>query len=185
MKPKNQPIVDYLVGQYRSYQSAYEKTILAFYADEIRAAEQECRLKRIPEYRQFVYWAKRLFNDEERIKKQTTAGDFTRNKRALLGAATDNPLVPGSCFELDATVVDVHIVSPLRRNHVLGRPTIYSVIDKESRMITALHVSLEYASFRAGHRHSLTAFHQKKPFVHSLDWRLLIQIGLVTIYLSD
>lgn len=61
--------------------------------------------------------------------------------------------MPGSCFELDATVLDVHIVSEFNRNHVLGRPTVYCVVDKESRMMVGLHVSMEYASGEQEGRH--------------------------------
>lgn len=88
----------------------------------------------------------------------------------MIGSATDHTEVPGSCFELDSTVLDVHVVSEFQRNHVLGRPTVYCVIDKESRMIVGLHVSMEYASWRAGRQALINSFTSKKIFLLSIRY---------------
>lgn len=42
---------------------------------------------------------------------------------------------------------DAHIVSPLNRTINLGRPTIYSIVDRASRMIVGLYVSLGHPSW--------------------------------------
>lgn len=155
----------------------YDQTLKEFYAAEIQSAEREDREPEIPGLRAFRYWIKKLIPEAELIRKQTTAGDFDRNRRGLRGAATDHTEVPGSCFELDATVLDVHIVSEFNRNHVLGRPTVYCVVDKESRMIVGLHVSMEYASWRAGRQALVNSFTSKKSYcagfgiqIEESDW---------------
>nr|HEK7527860.1 transposase [Escherichia coli] len=113
-----------LKGKKVSLSRVYEQMLKEYYADELRSAEKENREPEIPSLRSFRYWIKKLIPEAELIRKQTTAGDFERNRRGLRGAATDHTEVPGSCFELDATVLDVHIVSEFNRNHVLGRPTV-------------------------------------------------------------
>jgi hypothetical protein len=153
-----------LKGKKVSLSRAYEQMLKEFYADELQAAEKENRDPEIPSLRSFRYWIKKLIPEAELIRKQTTAGDFNRNRRGLRGAATDHTEVPGSCFELDATVIDVHIVSEFNRNHVLGRPTVYCLVDKESRMIVGLHVSMEYASWRAGRQALVNSFTSKKAY---------------------
>lgn len=142
----------------------YDQTLKEFFADELRLAESENREPAVPSFRSFRYWIKRLIPEAELIRKQTSAGDFARNKRGLRGSATDITEVPGSCFELDATVLDVHIVSEFNRQHVLGRPTVYLVVDKESRMIVGLHVSMEYASWRAGRQALVNSFTSKQAY---------------------
>ncbi|HEH9395018.1 TPA: DDE-type integrase/transposase/recombinase [Aeromonas salmonicida] len=153
-----------LKGKKISLSRVYEQMLKEFYPDELQAAEKENRDPEIPSIRSFRYWIKKLIPEAELIRKQTTVGDFERNRRGLRGAATDHTEVPGSCFELDATVLDIHVVSEFNRNHVLGRPTVYCVVDKESRMIVGLHISMEYASWRAGRQALVNSFTSKKAY---------------------
>ncbi|GHB46085.1 transposase [Pseudovibrio japonicus] len=153
-----------LIGEHRSYKSAWEKTIAHYYSKEVLAAEQEERFPNVPNYRQFCYWVKVLIDEDKLIRGRTNTGDYLRNKRGLHGAATDHAKVPGSCFEIDATVADVHLVAHFDRSKVLGRPTIYSVVDVASRMIVGIHVSLEHASWRAAKQALLNAFSPKPPY---------------------
>ncbi|BDC84691.1 transposase [Aeromonas caviae] len=153
-----------LKGKKATFSRVYDRMLKEFYAGELVSAENEGRDALVPSYRAFVYWINRLIPKQELIKMQTSSGDFARNKRGLRGSATDNTEVPGSCFELDATVLDVHVVSEFNRNHVLGRPTVYCVVDKESRMIVGLHVSMEYASWRAGRQALVNSFSSKKDY---------------------
>lgn len=61
--------------------------------------------------------------------------------RALLGSVANTTVLPGDVFEIDSTVADVHLISSLNRRKVIGRPTIYTVVDRATRMIVGLHVS--------------------------------------------
>ncbi len=153
-----------LKGRKVPFTKVYDQMLKEYYSDELLSAESEQREPSVPNYRSFLYWARKLIPQNELIRKQTNKGDFERNRRGLIGSATDHTEVPGSCFELDATVLDVHIVSEFQRNHVLGRPTLYCVVDKESRMIVGLHVSMEYASWRAGRQALVNSFTSKKQY---------------------
>jgi putative transposase len=153
-----------LKGEKINFSRVYDKMLKEYYSEELIDAESESREALVPNYRAFVYWAKKLVPAQVLIRKQTNQSDFDRNKRGLRGSATDHTEVPGSCFELDATVLDVHIVSDFQRHHVLGRPTTYCVVDKESRMIVGLHVSMEYASWRAGRQALINSFTCKKEY---------------------
>lgn len=151
-------------GKKVTFRKVYDQMLKEFYSKELIEADVEDGTTMVPQYRAFLYWVKRLVPRQELIRKQTSLGDFERNHRGLRGAATDHTALPGSCFELDATVLDVHVVSEFRRNHVLGRPTVYCVVDKESRMIAGIHVSMEYASWRAGRQTLVNAFTSKKEY---------------------
>lgn len=161
-----------LNGHKVTYSYVYKMLLMDFYTDELVAAEREDRDAEIPSYRAFLYWCKKLISKSDLARKQTTSGDFERNKRALRGKATDHTEVPGSCFELDSTVLDVHVVSEFRRNHVLGRPTVYCVVDKESRMIVGIHVSMEYASWLAGRQALVNSFTAKKDYCARFDVKI-------------
>lgn len=140
----------------------YNNLLRTFYKEEILICDNA--EPAVPSYRQFVNWSKKLFKQDEAIELETSKSDFLRNKRAVEAALTEKTPVPGSCFEIDATVADVHIVSEFRRNHVIGRPTIYSVIDRASRMIVGFHVSLYYASWNAARQALVNAFTPKKSY---------------------
>ncbi|MBF38324.1 transposase [Idiomarina sp. UBA4520] len=142
----------------------YDNMLKEFYSEEIILAETKGYEPALPTLRAFRYWISKLFRADEIIRRQTTKGDYERNKRGLRGSATDNTEVIGSCFEIDATVIDVHVVSEFNRSLVLGRPTLYCVIDKKSRMVTGIHVSLEFASWRAGRQALVNSFTPKKEY---------------------
>ena len=142
----------------------YQKFLVKFYKEEIVSAYDAGRLPRHPSYRSFLYWHNKLINYAQRVEEQTNPGNFLRNHRPLLGKATDNAPLPGSCFEIDSTPLDVYVVSEFNNSYVLGRPTVYIIIDKASRMIVGLHVSMEHASWRAARQALVNAFTSKVEY---------------------
>ncbi|MFM2593542.1 transposase [Vibrio harveyi] len=137
------------------------------YSNEINLAEACGRPPLVPTKKQFSYWRTKLFSKEEIIKQRTSENDFLRNKRGALGSITDRSYLPGVHFEIDATVADVHIVSELGSQYILGRPTIYIVADRASRMIVGMHVSLYHASWRAARQALANSFLPKSTYCKS------------------
>lgn len=142
----------------------FKKMLIDSYAEEVRIADACGRPPLVPTQKQFNYWSRRLFTKDEIIKRRTSENDFLRNKRGLLGSVTQDSYLPGSHFEIDATVADVHIVSELGAQHLLGRPTIYVVVDRASRMIVGVHVSLYHASWRAARQALANSFLPKSDY---------------------
>lgn len=151
-------------GKKKSLSYIYNEMLITYYYNEINEAEVEKRQPKLPSLDSFRYWIKKLIPSNEFIEHQSSVKDFLLNKRALHGSATDHTEVPGSCFEVDATPLDVHIVSSFNRQWVMGRPTVYLIVDKESRMVVGLHVSMEYASWRAGRQALVNAFTSKRIY---------------------
>ncbi len=145
----------------------YESLLKDYYASEIRFAEACEQLPLVPTLKQFSYWRTKLFCKEQIVKCRTSENDYLRNHRAVLGSLTDRNYLPGCHFEIDATVADVHIVSELGAQYVLGRPTIYIVVDRASRMIVGIHVSLFHASWRAARQALTNCFLAKTAFCKS------------------
>ena len=100
----------------------------------------------IPSFGQFRYW----FEKERNIKKEITSRysnkKFLKQYRAITGSALSGVIQPGT-FEIDCQVGDVYLVSRFNRNWVIGRPAIYAVIDKFSRMICGIYIGLESGSY--------------------------------------
>ncbi|WP_061007916.1 DDE-type integrase/transposase/recombinase [Vibrio sp. CUB2] len=145
----------------------YKNLLKDSYSKEIRQAGVMGRPPLVPTEKQFSYWRTKLFSKEQIIKQRTSENDYLRNKRGVLGSITDRSYLPGTHFEIDATVADVHIVSELKPEEVLGRPTIYIVADRASRMIVGMHVSLYHASWRAARQALTNAFLPKSDYCKS------------------
>ncbi|MXR70314.1 DDE-type integrase/transposase/recombinase [Shewanella sp. JBTF-M18] len=145
----------------------YNNLLKDSYSKEIILAEACGRPPFVPTKKQFSYWCAKLFSKEQIIKQRTSENDYLRNKRGALGSISDRSHLPGVHFEIDATVADVHIVSELVSQYVLGRPTIYIVVDRASRMIVGVHVSLYHASWRAARQALTNSFLPKSIFCKS------------------
>jgi len=142
----------------------YENLLKDSYAEELKLSEACGRPPLVPTKKQFSYWRTKLFSKEQLIKQRTSENDYLRNKRGALGSIIDQSYLPGTHFEIDATVADVHIVSELGNQYALGRPTIYIVADRASRMIVGMHVSLYHASWRAARQALANCFLTKSTY---------------------
>lgn len=141
-----------------------ERHIDLYFRDEIKTANLENRAPYVPSLKQFSYWNKKLFTKDFSINKKNTKKEIDLKMRALLGSVANTTVLPGDVFEIDSTVADVHLISSLNRRKVIGRPTIYTVVDRATRMIVGLHVSLYHASWRAARQALANCFMPKKEY---------------------
>jgi len=143
---------------------AYNKTKNEYYANEVREAVETGCSDKIPSHAQFVYWGRKLSNSGEVKKKRKPKGDFERNQRGLENTVSSSTSGPGDFYEIDATTADVHIVLELNRHYCIGRPIIYSVTDRASRMIVGFYVCLENPSWYAASLAIANAFMPKSEY---------------------
>lgn len=134
------------------------------YCEEIERAADEGRAAQIPSYKQLIYWLGcnigRMEIDQSVIPSHVWQKDY----RGLTSSSKANAPIPGSRYEIDSTVADVYVVADYDRNIVLGRPTLYVVVDVASRMIAGFHVSLEWASWDCARQALYNAFTDKVAF---------------------
>ncbi|WP_199527316.1 DDE-type integrase/transposase/recombinase [Pseudoalteromonas sp. bablab_jr004] len=154
----------YLKVNGKSLKESYKQYLRQYHAEEIKLADACKRAPIVPSLRQFSYWRNRLISEDTIIRKRSTERDYLLKKRSVIGSAAQDDLVPGSCFEIDATVADVHIVSSFGKQYALGRPTIYSIVDRATRMIVGFHVSLYHASWRAARQALVNCFLPKAEY---------------------
>ncbi|MGD6892622.1 Mu transposase C-terminal domain-containing protein [Bacillus mobilis] len=99
-----------------------------------------------PSYAQFVYWAKKFTSSHKVSIKRLGEKEHNLTKRAILGKSNDNVYGPGSLYQIDSTIADIYVVSSNNYNAIIGRPTLYLVVDVFSRMIVGFHVDTRSAS---------------------------------------
>lgn len=86
-------------------------------------------------------------DDERRKRHKMGEAEYRSRGRIQRGHALQHCRGPGHVFMVDATIADIHLVSCFARILVVGRPTVYFVVDLWSRMIVGLHVSFRPPSF--------------------------------------
>jgi len=97
----------------------------------------------VPSPEQLYYYWKTQHSLEERLKKRFRTRGFENLTRLMLTGTLKEVTGPASRYYIDATVVDVYVVSRYNRNRIIGRPTLYLVVDQFSRLIVGLYIGLE------------------------------------------
>lgn len=100
-----------------------------------------------PSLRQFQHFLKKNFDIEVRKRSRHGDSDYEREHRKVLGTVMSDCLGVGHYYEIDATIADVYLVSTESTKHIIGKPTIYLIIDRKSRLIAGFYLGLENASW--------------------------------------
>ncbi|MGB5885321.1 MAG: Mu transposase C-terminal domain-containing protein [Acinetobacter venetianus] len=142
-----------------------------------------------PTLRQFQYFYHREYNPVTRLQKRSNDIEYSKDLRQLHSTVNTQVLGPGSRYEIDATIADIYLVSNLDRSRIIGRPTIYFVIDVFSRMVTGLYIGLENASYKTSIQALYCAFTDKvalcKKYGIDITYENWPCIGLPDAILAD
>jgi len=136
-----------------SLKTAYQKTLEKFFKSgyELQGDVPIPILpdsSELPTFEQFRYYYETEYRNPIReIKFRQGEINFQLQYRELLGNSTEMAFGPGSLYQIDATVVDIYLVSSFDRTKIIGRPVLYLVVDVFSRMITGMAVLLEGPSW--------------------------------------
>ncbi|MBF7695299.1 DDE-type integrase/transposase/recombinase [Acinetobacter rathckeae] len=122
---------------YRKFQTAYKN----LYPDTIEAD--------IPTIWQFKYYYEKEFKKIESIKARISTSNYRKDYRPLQSTSNAQALGPGARYEIDATIADIYLVSNSNPESIVGRPTIYFVIDVFSRLVAGFYIGFESPSFLA------------------------------------
>ena len=122
----------------------------------------------IPTFRQFEYWTNKCCRLEDARRARMTARVYELKHRALLGTSTSEAEGPGTRFQIDATVLDIYLVSRTDAAEIVGRPTLYLVVDVFSRMIVGIYIGLENASWLAAMSALANAASDKVEYCRSI-----------------
>ncbi len=118
----------------------------------------------LPSFREFEYWGSKQQDEAEVLLAREGNRRFQLNHRAVLGDSTQMAFGPGSVYQMDATLVDVYLVSSLNRNRIIGRPWLYLVKDVFTRTIVGFSVTLENPSYVSAMVALLNAAEDKVAF---------------------
>ena len=123
-----------------------------------------------PTIRQFRYFYNREYKKAQRLEARTHPGIYKKDVRPLTSTATASVLGPGSRYEIDATIADIYLVDDEDRSKIIGRPTIYIVIDVFSRMIAGFYIGFDNPSYVVAMQAVVNACIDKLPIFDQLAW---------------
>ena len=98
-----------------------------------------------PSYAQ-LFIGQKLTSSHKVSIKRLGEKEHNLTQRAILGKSNDYVYGPGSLYQIDSTVANIYVVSSTNYNSIIGRPTLYLVVDVFSRMIVGFHVDTRPAS---------------------------------------
>lgn len=147
----------------------YKHLIKDYYTDSATGLPLASR----PTENQFRYRATEFVD----IKKRAGSVIYHKDLRGITGSSLSEARGPGDVYQIDATIVDLYLVSRNNRHEVVGRPELYFVTDVFSRMIVGFYACLESASWENARYALLNAFNDKVAFcekfgisIHAEDW---------------
>lgn len=171
-------VVDNITRAYKSYvkarrmswKGAYSEMLTELYEipvdalakdknDEILLSPALIAKYRPPTWDQFRYRCRRL-----KAKDTPDLADLPRGER---GSAVDNVPGPGF-FEIDATHFQIQLVSQVTKSALVGRPSVYLVVDVYSSVITGYALTLENPSWAVAALALYNAFSDKAPVFERL-----------------
>lgn len=114
-----------------------------------------------PTLRQFRSVLHKHYSFELITRKRKSDTEFERNHSDKTGSVLIDCRGIGHIYEIDATIADVFLVAAKDRSRIIGKPTLYLVIDRYSRLIVGFYVGLEAASWPAAQQAILSITEDK------------------------
>ncbi len=100
-----------------------------------------------PTYRQLELFLKKNYTLEVRETSRKGEKRFALEDRSTEGSIQLECHGAGHIYEFDATIVDVLLVAEKNRANIIGKPTLYLIIDRHSRLIVGFYLGFENASY--------------------------------------
>lgn len=100
-----------------------------------------------PSLRQFTRFLQTNYSLEVRLRSRKGDKEFELDHAAKLGTVGADCRGVGHYYEIDATIADLFLVLESDRNKIIGKPTLYLIIDRKSRLIVGFYCGLENASW--------------------------------------
>lgn len=144
----------------RTLREAYDLTLLRLCSKRDKATGKmilpDPNKGEVFSFRQFKYhYKKEIENNLGRIiTKRHGQRSFNTNYAPRTGNLREGVFGPGSLYQVDATLVDTSLLGSVLVNKIIGRPTIYVILDVFSLYIVAVAVRLESENW-LGYREAL------------------------------
>jgi hypothetical protein len=117
-----------------------------------------------PTFDQIRYFLRKALPVSKAFIERNSNADYDNNHAPSTGSVNDDCLGPADVFEIDATVFDIWLVARANRAVIIGKPTMYLVVDRHTGLIVGFYITLDPPSW-AGARQAILSIGQ--------DWEAL------------
>lgn len=100
-----------------------------------------------PTGRQLQHFLRKTFTREHILRMRKGDSVFELKHRAIVGTVEEDCNGVGHMYECDATIADVILCASDDIQTIVGKPTIYYVVDRQSRLIVGFYVGFENPSW--------------------------------------
>lgn len=125
-------------------------------------------LRESPSYRQLKHFLDKRYPKAEQLSRRKGKKRFAQEDRSTEGSIQLECHGVGHIYEFDATIVDVPLVSSGDRSAIVGKPTLYLIIDRYSRLIVGFYLGFENASYSAAVQAILSIGEDKEELCRKL-----------------
>lgn len=145
----------YYSAKQNSLRTSYELTVRDFFTEEVNTNGETIRVlkdsTKIPTYSQFLYWYKKFNDAKKEISMRQGSRVYHQRYKGIIGNSTqDAGLGPATLWQTDSTPLDIHCVSSINRNILVGKPLLHMVIDGYSKMIMGISLTFESLNSYSG-----------------------------------
>lgn len=158
------------------------------FCDMFQLARPEIPPSEYPSLAQLRYFWEREYARPERVRRRANKIIYQKDLRPLVSTSTAGVLGPGSRYEIDATIADIYLLSS-DRQRIIGRPTLYVVVDVFSRMVTGFYIGLESPSYVTAMQALSTAMTNKVELCQSYGFDIQPEqwptVGIPDALLAD
>lgn len=127
----------------------------------------------VPSRSQFLYWHWKNRKVLEEAKARNGSRNYPLQSRASIEKTETFLSGPCDSSQIDATIADIFLVSQNDRSKIVGRPTMYFLMDSFTRMVMGMHITLESPSWSSATMCIVNALEDKVAFCAKYG----IQIG--------
>ena len=120
--------------------AAYGFVRLNYYSD---VEDGKLVLRPAPSQRRFEYYCKTHTTAEQRLKAGMKEREFFNNLRLVYDTNISNAYRAGADVEIDAFEPDIQLVSSQDPTKLVGKATVYTVMDVKTRMLLDISVGFE------------------------------------------
>lgn len=166
-----QKVFDLLMNSQRfaNFEALYGMVTYRLYTEEVDGKRVPLPLHKTPTRRQIRRLVEK-FDKGLAFTKRQLGNDYQLTRRPVDGETRECVFGPGFEYQVDPTGSQVELVSAFDRTKLIGRPTIYLVVDVRTSVIVGFHVTLEAPSWDACRFALFHAFTNKVDFCNRLGF---------------
>lgn len=138
-------IARYFAEPRLSLDAAYDLLCDYYVYEDGNGDKYVCGLGERPSSRQFSYYFKSRYSLETRTSKRVGEKEYAREHKPKLSDTIADCAGVGHRYEIDASIADVLIVHATDRATIVGKATVYLIVDRKSRLIVGFYLGLENA----------------------------------------